>query len=60
MLVITRLIGESLVIGDDIRITVLDHSPTSAKLGIEAPQTVLVLRSELTPHDDVEVPPGDA
>ena len=47
MLVIRRRPGESLLIGDDIEIEVLDAGPTHVKLGIRAPRQVVVLRREV-------------
>ena len=39
--------GESINIGDDIKIVVLNVSGSQVKLGIEAPKDVKVLRDEL-------------
>ena len=47
MLVIRRRPGESLVIGDEIEIEVLDSSPSQVKLGIRAPKSIPVLRKEI-------------
>jgi carbon storage regulator len=47
MLVIRRRPGESVFIGDDVEIEVLDSSPSYVKLGIRAPKDVLVLRREI-------------
>ena len=50
MLILTRRPGESLTIGEDIRLTVLSVSAGdsgSVVLGIDAPRDVLILRSEL-------------
>jgi carbon storage regulator len=47
VLIIRRRRGESIVIGDDIRIEILETSPTQVKLGIAAPKDVSVLRSEI-------------
>ncbi len=46
MLVLTRRLGESIVIGDDIIIRVLDIDG-QVKLSIEAPQNVSVHREEI-------------
>ena len=40
MLVVTRRIGESIRIGDDIVVTVLDANSGQIRIGIEAPRTV--------------------
>lgn len=47
MLVITRKKGESLLIGDDIEITVIKLEDGSVKLGVQAPREVSILRKEL-------------
>jgi carbon storage regulator len=49
MLVLTRMIGQSIIIGDDIVITVLGGSPRSVpvKLGIQAPKDIRVDRTEV-------------
>jgi carbon storage regulator len=47
MLVIRRRSGESLLIGDDIEIEVLDCTASQVKLGIRAPKDVTVLRREI-------------
>lgn len=47
MLVITRKTDEGLMIGDNIRITVSEIGKDRVKLGIEAPDTVKIIRNEL-------------
>lgn len=47
MLILTRKLGEGLFIGDDIRITVIEIRGKQIRLGIEAPQNVVVLREEI-------------
>lgn len=47
MLVITRKKGESLLIGDDIEITVSKIDDGSVKIGIKAPKEMNILRKEL-------------
>ncbi len=47
MLVLTRRPGESIAIGDGIRVTVVEVSGDRVKVGIEAPQDVVILRQEL-------------
>lgn len=47
MLVITRKKGESLMIGDDIEVTIVKLDDGSVKLGINAPKEVTILRKEL-------------
>ncbi|HBJ2620846.1 carbon storage regulator CsrA [Clostridium botulinum] len=47
MLIITRKKDESLMIGDDIEVTVLKLEDGSVKLGINAPRETTILRKEL-------------
>jgi carbon storage regulator len=47
MLVLSRKIGESIVIGRDVVVTVRETRGGRIRLSIEAPQDVLVLRKEL-------------
>lgn len=47
MLVIRRRAGESLFIGDDVEIRILEVGPSQVKLGIAAPKEITVLRSEV-------------
>ena len=46
MLVMTRRIGESVRIGDNIIVTVTDIDGSQIKLGIEAPREISILRDE--------------
>lgn len=47
MLILSRRIKESLRIGDDILLTVLEVQGDVVRLGIEAPRGVTILREEL-------------
>ena len=47
MLVITRQPGDSLLIGSDVKITVLEVSGDRIKIGIEAPRSVPVMRTKV-------------
>lgn len=47
MLILTRRIGESVVIGDDIKLTVLGVKGSQVRLGIDAPKSVSVHREEI-------------
>ncbi len=47
MLVLSRRLGETLIIGDDIKITVLGISGNQVRLGIAAPKEVSVHREEV-------------
>jgi carbon storage regulator len=47
MLILARRIGESIMIGDQVEISVVDIKGDQVKLGIKAPSTVKVYRSEV-------------
>jgi carbon storage regulator len=47
MLVLTRRRDEAIVIGGDIKVTVVKMKGSAVLLGIEAPQAVTILRGEL-------------
>lgn len=54
MLVLSRKIGESIIIGDSIVVTVTRVAGNRLTLGIDAPADVRILRSELV--EDAEQP----
>ncbi len=47
MLILTRRMGESLMIGDDVSVTVLGVKGNQVRLGINAPKDVSVHREEI-------------
>ena len=47
MLVLTRREGESVVIGDQVEVTILEMRGTQVRIGITAPRDVTILRKEL-------------
>nr|CRH04269.1 Carbon storage regulator homolog [Candidatus Magnetococcus massalia] len=47
MLILTRRVGESLHIGDDIKITLLGIKGNQVRIGIDAPRDVEVHREEI-------------
>lgn len=47
MLILNRRLGEEIVIGDDVRIRVVDIRGTRVKLGCTGPRDVTIERSEL-------------
>ena len=47
MLALTRKCGETIVIGDDIEITILEVKGEQIKLGISAPKEIPVFRKEI-------------
>lgn len=47
MLILTRRISETLMIGNDVNITVLDVKGRQVRLGITAPKEIAIYREEL-------------
>ena len=47
MLVLTRKIGESIKINEDVKITVIDVKGKNIRLGIEAPRETKIYREEV-------------
>jgi carbon storage regulator len=47
LLILTRKVGESVAIGDDIQVSVVEIKGTQVKLGIRAPKDVTVHREEI-------------
>ncbi|MCI5763607.1 carbon storage regulator CsrA [Actinobacillus porcinus] len=47
MLILTRKVGENLLIGDDISITVLSVRGNQVKIGVDAPKDISVHREEI-------------
>jgi len=47
MLILTRRISESVIIGDDVKITVLGVKGSQVRLGIDAPKSISVHREEI-------------
>lgn len=47
MLVLSRKSGQSILINDDIEITIVEVANDKVKIGIEAPKNVRILRNEL-------------
>ena len=47
MLILTRRVGETLIIGDDVHITVLGVKGNQVRIGINAPKDVSVHREEI-------------
>lgn len=47
MLVLSRKPGETILIGDNIKVTIVRIGPNTVRVGIDAPLNVIVLREEL-------------
>ncbi|MEM9384986.1 MAG: carbon storage regulator CsrA [Pseudomonadota bacterium] len=61
MLVLSRRIGEAIVVGGNIRIVVLSVTGNSVRFGVEAPRSISVHREEVLKQidlDEEELPPA--
>ncbi|EPU4842603.1 carbon storage regulator CsrA [Pseudomonas aeruginosa] len=47
MLILTRRVGETLMVGDDVTVTVLGVKGNQARIGVNAPKEVAVHREEI-------------
>ena len=47
MLILTRRVGETLMVGDDVTITVLGVKGNQVRIGVNAPKDVAVHREEI-------------
>ena len=53
MLLLTRRTGETIQIGDDITVTVLQVNGNQVRIGITAPEDVKIMRQELLDREPV-------
>ena len=61
MLILTRRVGETLVIGDDVTVTVLSVRGNQVRIGVNAPKNVTVHREEIYQRiqQEKEIPQGN-
>jgi len=51
MLILTRKVGEGIIIGDDIKLTVVETKGGNVRIGIDAPRDKKIYRQEL--YDEI-------
>jgi len=47
MLILTRRVGETIMVGDDVQVTVLGIKGNQIRIGIDAPEKIAVHREEI-------------
>ncbi|MCC5811558.1 MAG: carbon storage regulator CsrA [Ectothiorhodospiraceae bacterium] len=59
MLILTRRVGETLMIGDEVTVTVLGVKGNQVRIGVNAPKNVSVHREEIYERIRREKEPGE-
>ncbi len=52
MLILTRRVGESIIIGNDVKVTVMSLKGNQVRIGVDAPKSVSVQREEISKNAD--------
>lgn len=60
MLILTRRVGETLMVGDDVTVTVLGVKGNQVRIGVNAPKDVSVHREEIYQRIQREKSAGNA
>ena len=60
MLILTRRVGETLMVGDEVTVTVLGVKGNQVRIGVNAPKDVAVHREEIYQRIQQEKPADDS